>query len=159
MLQRFADDLRHVFGRLDAIGRDVDAADQHVLAFEERDEIDRHARVGALERHLVDRGLGEQREDLLVLAPLVAEGLLPDDVRLDAVAVTDVHRGLRGHAFARALERGHAPLAHLVEVDVERGLVELDHVDADRGELARFLVQDLGEGERELLPRAVVLVE
>ena len=95
---------------------------------------------------------------LLVLAPFVAEGLLPGDVGLDAVAVADVHRGLAREAPARALERGDAPVAHLVEVDVEGGLVELDHVHAQRGQLTRFLVQDLGERHGELLARAVMLV-
>ena len=70
------------------------------------DQVGRHVRVEALERHLVDRALRERRKDLLVLAPLVAERLLPVDVRLDAVAVADVHRRLAGQALAR---RARAP--------------------------------------------------
>ena len=56
----------------------------------------------------------------------VAQRLLPVDVGLDAVAVADVDGGRAGQALRGALERRHAPVAHLVEVDVERGLVELD---------------------------------
>jgi hypothetical protein len=101
--------------------------------------------------NLVDRRGGEQRKRLLVLAPLGAQRLLPLVVGLDAVAVADVDGGLRRQPGTRALQRGDAPLAHLVEVDVERGLVELDHVDA-RGAMApRLLVQDLGEAPRELV--------
>ena len=58
-----------------------------------------------------------------------------------------------------ALERGNAPVAHLVEVDVERRLVELDHVDACGLDLARLGVEDLGEGACELLAAAIVGVE
>ena len=46
----------------------------------------------------------------------------------------------------------------LVHVDVERRLVELDHVDAVGFERARLRVEQIGEGERHLHPVAVVLV-
>ena len=63
---------------------------------------------------------------------------------------------------ARALERGDAPLGRVVHVDVERRLVELDDVDAVGGERARFLVEQLGERERQpdaaFLAAAVVAV-
>jgi len=41
-----------------------------------------------------------------------------------------MHGGGAGQAFGGALERLDAPVRHLVHVDVEGGLVELDHVDA-----------------------------
>ena len=84
----------------------------------------------AFERDLVDAALGERRKDLLVLTPLGAERSLPVDVGLDAVAVADVDRRLARQALGGALERGHAPLGGVGHVDVERGLVELDDVDA-----------------------------
>ena len=93
VLQRRADRRRDVLRRLDAVGGDVDRADQHVLAGEEADELDRHVRVRAFERHLVDRRLREQRKRVLVLPPFAAERLLPVVVRLDAVAVADVDGG------------------------------------------------------------------
>ena len=49
-------------------------------------------------------------------------------------------------------------LDDLVEVDVEGGLVELDHVDADRLQLARLLVQQLGKGHRHRDAVAVMRV-
>src|SRR5689334_25419949 len=42
----------------------------------------------------------------ILLPPLRAERRLPVDVRLDAVAVADVHRRLAFDAFRGALERG-----------------------------------------------------
>ena len=96
--------------------------------------------------------LREGREDLLVLAPFLAERRLPVDVRLDAVAVADVHRGLALQPLRGALERRHAPLRRLGHVDVERRLVELDDVDAVGLERERFLVEQLGEGECHLDP-------
>jgi hypothetical protein len=96
--------------------------------------------------------LREGREDLLVLAPFLAERRLPVDVRLDAVAVADVHRGLALQPLRGALERRHAPLRRLGHVDVERRLVELDDVDAVGLEGERLLIEQLGEGERHLDP-------
>ena len=49
---------------------------------------------------------------------------------------------LHAKALDGAVERGDAPVAHLVHVDVEGGLVELDHVHAERLELARLLVEE-----------------
>ena len=105
---------------------------QHVLAFEQREQVHRHARVLRLDRHLLDAARGERREDLLVLPPLAAERRLPVEVRLDAVAVADVDGGGAGEAFGRAVQRLDAPVLHLVHVDVEGRLVELDDVDAVR---------------------------
>src|SRR5437762_14043975 len=101
-------------------------------------------RVGAFERDLVDPTRRQGREDMLVLPPLVAERRLPFDIGRDAVAVADVYGGLADEAVDRAVQRGDAPAGDLVEIDVESGLVELDHVDADRLELARLFVQQNG---------------
>src|SRR5207249_10877753 len=117
---------------------------------QQTDQLDRHMRVGAFERNLVDRRARERRERLLVLAPLAAERLFPIDVRLDAVAVADVHGGRAAQTLRGTLERGDAPVAHLVEVDVEGRLIELNDVDARALDRARFVVQYLGECKREL---------
>ena len=123
------------------------------------DQFDRHMRVHALQRHLVRASrTGEQRKRLLVLAPFAAQRLFPVVVGLDAVAVADVHRRRARQALGRALERAHAPVAHFVEEDVERRLVELDHVDAGRRDFARFRIQDFGKRPGELLAAAVVHV-
>ena len=92
----------------------------------------------------------DRREDLLVLAPLAAEGLLPVEVGLDAVAVADVDRRLALEARRCPLERGDAPVVDLVHEDVERGLVELDEIDALRFELARLGIERVGEGHRHV---------
>ena len=51
-----------------------------------------------------------------------------------------------------------SPVADLVEIDVERGLVELDDVDAGGLDRARLVVQDFGERPRELLAAPVMRV-
>src|SRR3990172_6627477 len=71
--KRLPDRRRHLGGRLHRIGRHVDGADQDVLAAEEPEQLERHPRVRALERDLVDPARGEQRERLLVLPPLAPE--------------------------------------------------------------------------------------
>ena len=83
--------------------------------------------------------LRQRRENLLVLPPLAAERRLPVDVGLDAVAVADVHGGGAFEPVDGAVQRLDAPVRDLVHVDVERRLVELDHVDAVGFERARFL--------------------
>jgi hypothetical protein len=61
-------------------------------------------------------------------------------------------------ALGRALEGPHPPVADFVEVDVERGLVELNDVDAGGLDLARFGVQDFRERPRELFAASIVAV-
>ena len=46
----------------------------------------------------------------------------------------------------------------VIEIDVERGLVELDHIDADRRQIARLLVEHLGKGHRQRRAVAVMRV-
>ena len=105
-----------------------------------------------------DAACRKRRERLLVLPPLAAERRLPVDIGLDAVAVADVHGGLALEAVDRAVQRLDAPGRDLLHVDVERRLIELDHVDAVGLERARLLIEQVGEGERHLHPVAVVLV-
>ena len=136
--------------RLDRVRGDVDGADQQLLVRKQADQRDRHARVGAFERNLLDRRSVDRREDLLVLPPFGAERLLPLQVGLDAVAVADVDGGRAFQAARGALQRGDAPLLHVVHEDVEGRLVELDHVDAGGFEFQRLLVEDLGEGHRHV---------
>ena len=77
-----------------------------------------------------DAALGQRRKRRLVLPPFAPERRLPVDIGLDAVAVADVHGGGAGEPLDRAVQRLDAPAGDLVHVDVERRLVELDHVDA-----------------------------
>jgi hypothetical protein len=157
-LQRAPDRVGHFLGRLHRIAGHVDHAHHHVLAFEQRHQLRRHVRVDALQAHLVDAARGQRGKHLLVLAPLLAQRLLPLDVGRDAVAVADVHRRLAAEAFGRALQRLHAPIGRLVEVDVERRLVELHDVHAVSLQRPRFLVQQLRESEGQLHPVAIVAV-
>ena len=106
----------------------------------------------------VDPARRQRRKNLLVLPPLAAERRLPVDVGLDAVAVADVHGGGAVEARDGAVQRLDAPGRDLFHVDVERRLVELDHVDAVGFERARLLVEQVGEGKRHLDAVAVVLV-
>ena len=115
-------------------------------------------RAAALEGDRVDHGVPQQREGLLVLAPLRAQARLPVVVGLDAVAVADVHDGLGAQPLGRPLEDLHAPVPHVVEEDVEGGLVELDDVHARRLQLPRLLVEEGRELSGELLAAAVVRV-
>ena len=151
-----ADPRRDLLRRLHLVGGHVDDARHDVLAAQQVEQFERHARVGAFERDLIDAALGEERERALVLAPLRAERLLPVHVRLDAVAVADVHRGRAREAFGRTVQRPDPPRGHVVHVDVERRLVQLQHVEAGGDELARLLVDDTRERQRQ--PRAVVIM-
>ena len=69
-----------------------------------------------------------------------------------------MHGGGAGQALGGALQRLDAPVRDLVHVDVEGGLVELDHVDAVGLQGFGFLVEQLGEGERHLDAVAVIFV-
>lgn len=85
----------------------------------------------------------------LVWAPLGAERPLPDDVGLDPVAVADVDGRRAGEPVDGALEGLDAPGRHVVEMDVERRLVELEDVQARGDPVARLLVEAPGELDRE----------
>src|SRR5439155_1539534 len=128
---------------------DVHRAHGPVLAFEEGEQLERHARVRALERDLVDPAPGEEGERRLVLTPLAAERRLPVDVGLDAVAVADMHGGRAADALDRPVKRLDPPRRDVVQVDIERGLVELEDVEPERDELPRLLVDNLRELQRK----------
>ena len=99
-----------LFRRLDLVGGDIDHADQNVLALEQRaSACSGTLRMDALERNLLDLALRQRRENLLVLAPLAAERVLPVDIGLDAVAVADVHGGGAFEALDGAMQRLDAP--------------------------------------------------
>ena len=149
MLCRVLDHRGDLVRRLHRVRRHVDRADQHVLAGQQPQQPQRHVRIAAFQRHLVDLAGGQHREGRLVLPPLGAEAGLPVDVRLDAVAVTDMHRGLARQPLRRAFQRRDAPGRDLVHVNVEGGLIELDHVHAVGGQSARLLVQRRGERHRQ----------
>ena len=97
------------FGRLDLVGRHVDDADQNVLVVEQREQAHRHARIEAFDRDLADLARGERRKDRLVLPPFAAERSLPVDIRLNAVAVADVHRGGAVEPVDGTVQRLDAP--------------------------------------------------
>jgi hypothetical protein len=69
MAQRQTEGRCDVLRRFDPVGRHVDRPYQHVLAFEEPDELDRDVRIRAFERHLPDH-FGQPRRNLaLVFSP------------------------------------------------------------------------------------------
>jgi len=72
VFRRRGDHARHFLRRLDRIVGHVDDTDEHVLALQQLEERDRHLRMYAFERDLVELALRERREDFLVLAPFVA---------------------------------------------------------------------------------------
>ena len=110
VFHRLADHGGDLLGRLDLVGRDVDHADLHVLAVEQRQQAHRHPRVAAFDRDLIDPALRQRRKDLLVLPPFAAERRLPVDIGLDAVAVADVDGGGAGEPLDRAVQRLDAPV-------------------------------------------------
>src|SRR4051794_17788541 len=105
---------RNLFRLLYFLSSDVDGADHHVLAFEQADQFERHFRVMALEGHLIDRRAREQRKGAFILAPLGPERFLPVDIRLDAVAVTDVNGRLAFQTIRCALQGVDSPRLDVV---------------------------------------------
>ena len=95
------DHLDDVLGGLDGVAGDVDHAGLDDLALEQAEQFQRHPRVAAFDRDLLDRAFGDRRKDILILPPLAAERLLPVGIGLDAVAVADVHGGGAGQALRR----------------------------------------------------------
>ena len=88
----------------------------------------------------------------------LAERRLPVGVGLDAIAVADVDGGPASKPLRRALERRNTPVGDLAHVDVEGGLVELHHVDPERIEFPRLLVQQPRRRRRRGLGGRVMLV-
>ena len=100
---------------------------------------------------------GRAGESVCSYRPPAAERL-PVDVGSDPAPAADVDGG-RAAARAARKRGGDAPVADLVEADVERGSSELHDRRRRRRDGARLGVQDLGERPRELLAAAVVGVE
>src|SRR5437763_5836320 len=123
--QRVLDRRGDLLGRLCLIARDIDRADQDVLAMEERQQFDRHMRMGAFERDLVDMARRERREDALVLPPFTPERRLPFDIGRDAVTVADMDCGLAGGSADRAVQCLDTQTRDLAEIYVEGRFVEL----------------------------------
>ena len=69
-----------------------------------------------------------------------------------------MHAGLALDPFDGFLQGGDAPVVHLVEEDVEGGLIELNNVHAGGGQVTGFLVEDLGELPGQLFTALVVAV-
>src|SRR5688572_16524923 len=158
MLKRPANAAGDDLGAFDRLRADIDDPDEHFLVPQLAEHAHVHPGRRAFDRHLVDAASREQRQRHAVVAPV---GILrfPGNHERGAVAVTDVHRLDRLDAVHALLQRLDAPLLNLVEVNVEARLVELDHVRAGVGQLARFGVEDPGEAHRQRLPiGAVVLV-
>src|SRR5207247_10775035 len=64
-------------------------------------------------------------------------------------ALPILHGSRAGDALDRPVERLDPPRRDVVHVDVERGLVELEDVEPERGKLARLLVDETRELQRE----------
>jgi hypothetical protein len=69
-----------------------------------------------------------------------------------------MHGGAAGEPVHGAVQRLDAPRLHVVHVDVEGGLVELDDVDARAREIARLRVEHAREGHGKAGAVAVMLV-
>src|SRR5258708_33286247 len=121
------DHLREFLCRLDAIRRDVDDPDENVFSLQQPQQLERDLRMDAFERDLLDAAFRQRREDLLVLAPLRPERLLPVEIGLDAVAVADMHDRRAFQPLNGALEGGNAPFLDVGHVDIEGRLSVLDY--------------------------------
>ena len=62
-------------------------------------------RVHTFQTHLVDAASGQRRKHRLVLAPFIAQGILPVSIGLDTVAIADVYHCLTVQTLRRTLER------------------------------------------------------
>src|SRR5215510_384252 len=82
IFHRLADDGGHVLRRLHQVARNIDHADQDVLAVEQLEQVHRHTGIAAFDRDLVDAAPRQRRKDRLVLPPFGTERRLPVDVRL-----------------------------------------------------------------------------
>ena len=108
---------------------DIDRPDHHLFTADQLQQIHRHPRVVALERDNIEGGFLQLREGLLILSPLRTQRFFPVGIRLDAVAVADMHRRLALQPFGGSFQRGDPPVVHLIEEDVEGRLIELNNID------------------------------
>ena len=112
----------------------------------------------ALQADLLDAAARQGREDRLVLAPLLAQGLFPVQVRLDAVAIANMHGGGAGQATGCTLQGPHAPVGSVLHVNIEGGLVKLDDVHPVGLQGQCLLVEQLGKGKGHVHLAAVMAV-
>src|SRR5262249_26112807 len=112
----------------------------------------------AFERNLLEFALGQHGKNLFVLAPCGTKRCLPFDIRRNAIAVANMDRSSASQAGGGAMQRRDTPLYHLIHIDIEGRLVELDNVDAVGCERPGFLVEQVRECERHLDAIAVVTI-
>jgi hypothetical protein len=55
--------------------------------------------VKAFQAHLLNAALGQGRKHFFVLTPLMAQGIFPIDVGLNAIALANVNSGGAGQAL------------------------------------------------------------
>ena len=79
------------------------------------------------------------------MAPVVI-GFFPVQNDLGAVAVADMHGALGGDAVECPFQDFQPPVLYLVGIDIEAGLIDLDHVGPGLGQCAGLLVQEVGIG-------------
>ena len=107
--QRLRDRVRDLLGRLHPVGRHVDHADSTSLPANSRISAIGTA-SGGIPAKPGRSGCSPAEERPLVLPPLRAQRPLPIDVCLDAVAVTDMHRGLAAQPLGRPLQGREYPI-------------------------------------------------
>ncbi|SAE76509.1 Uncharacterised protein [Enterobacter cloacae] len=69
-----------------------------------------------------------------------------------------MYRGFAFQSFNGALQRGNAPVIHLVEKDVKGRFIELNNVDTGRLQLAGFLIKDFCELPGQLFTAFIVSI-
>ena len=69
-----------------------------------------------------------------------------------------MHGRFAAKSLHRPLQRCHAPIAHFLEIDVERRLVELDDIDACRLDRERLFIENLRKDPGQLLPASIMVV-
>ena len=109
-----------------------------------------------LQRDDVDAGLLQLGKGLLILPPLRAQGLFPVRIGLDAVAIADVYGRFTLEPLQCPLQRGDAPVVHLIKEHVKRRLIKLDDIDTCRLQLPGFLIENLGKFPRQFFPAFIV---
>lgn len=136
----------------------VDRAEHHSLAADHFNDLKWNIRVVGLQRYGIDGGRLQQRERLLVVAPLGAQSGSPIVVRLDAGAEADMYDCHGFKPLARTFQSGDAPVGNLVNEDVEGRLIKLDDIHSGGFQLAGFLIQDGRELPSQLFGAAVVRI-
>ena len=99
----------HSLWCLDAVAGHVDGTHHHFFPSNEFEELHGDMRVVAFERDDVDVGLLQLWEGPFILAPLLAQCLLPVCVGLDAVAVADMDGCLAPETFDGTVPESQRP--------------------------------------------------